>query len=105
MAWVKVAQAADIPVGSMRRVTVGEDDIAVYHLEDGFYATSDICTHASQSLTEGRLEGHVVACPKHGGKFDVRTGAAVAFPCVYPLQTYPVEVRDGEVWLNYEEYP
>lgn len=102
MAWRKVALAADVPTGGMLRVAVEDDDIALYHLEDGFYATSDVCTHASESLTTGALVGHIVACPKHGGKFDVRTGQATAFPCVIPLQTYDVEVREGEVWLDYD---
>ncbi|MBX5435670.1 MAG: non-heme iron oxygenase ferredoxin subunit [Alicyclobacillaceae bacterium] len=104
MAWIKVAAVADVPPGTMKQVTVNEDEIAVYHAEDGFYATSDVCTHASESLSRGRLLGHVVACPKHGGKFDIRTGEAVAPPCVIPLQTYPVEVRGDEVWIDYEEW-
>lgn len=103
MAWIKVAQVDDIAIGEMMQIPLDEDDLALYRLEDGFYATSDICTHAAQSLSAGTLQGHVVACPKHGGKFDVRTGQAVAFPCVMPVQTYDVEIRDGAVWLDYEE--
>ena len=102
MGWVKVARVSDVPVGSMVQVTVDEEDIALYHLEEGFYATSDVCTHAGESLTQGTLSGHIVACPKHGGKFDVCTGAATAFPCVTPVQTFSVEVREDEVWLNYD---
>ncbi|WAH35817.1 non-heme iron oxygenase ferredoxin subunit [Alicyclobacillus dauci] len=103
VAWVKVATASALAVGEMMQVEVEDEDIAVYHLEDGFYATSDVCTHASQSLSHGTLSGHIVACPKHGGKFDVRTGQATAFPCVIPLSTFDVEVRGDEVWLNYED--
>jgi 3-phenylpropionate/trans-cinnamate dioxygenase ferredoxin component len=101
MAWIKVANVTDVPVGHMLYVDLEDDPVAIYHAEDGFYATSDTCTHAAESLSQGRLDGHIVACPKHGGKFDIRTGAAVAFPCVYALQTYPVEVRDGEVWIDF----
>jgi nitrite reductase/ring-hydroxylating ferredoxin subunit len=102
MTWHKVASAADIPVGGMHKIELEEDDIALYHLESGWFATSDICTHASQSLTSGTLNGCIVACPKHGGKFDVTTGAAVAFPCVIPLETYDVEQRGEDVWVEYE---
>lgn len=101
MSWVKVALIDELPVGSMKQVIVEEEEVAVYHLEDGFYATSDICTHASEFLTNGSISANVVACPKHGGKFDIRTGKAVAFPCVIPLQTYDVEVRGAEVWLDF----
>lgn len=103
VAWMKVANVSDVEVGAMMQVTVGDDDLALYHLEGGFYATSDVCTHASKSLTEGTLSEHIIACPRHGGKFDVRTGVATAFPCVIPLQTYDVEVRNSEIWLDYEE--
>ncbi|SIS78973.1 non-heme iron oxygenase ferredoxin subunit [Alicyclobacillus vulcanalis] len=102
MAWIKVADVAEIGVGEMKRVELPYDDVAIYHAEDGFYATSDVCTHAAQSLTEGRLEGHIVHCPRHGGKFDIRTGEPKSLPCVIPLQTYPVEVRGGEVWIDDE---
>ncbi|MCY0887534.1 MAG: non-heme iron oxygenase ferredoxin subunit [Alicyclobacillaceae bacterium] len=100
MAMEKIAKLEDIPEGTMQHVEVGLEDVAIYHTSDGVYATSDVCTHASEQLSRGRLDGCIVACPKHGGKFDVRTGAAVAFPCVIPLQTFPVEIRDGMVYVD-----
>ncbi|MFB5190358.1 non-heme iron oxygenase ferredoxin subunit [Alicyclobacillus fastidiosus] len=102
MAWIKVANASDVAVGAMIQLELEDDDLALYHLEDGFYATSDVCTHAAQPLSSGTLDGHIVACPRHGGKFDVRTGQPAAFPCVIPLTTYDVEVRGDEVWVDYE---
>ncbi|MCL6515712.1 non-heme iron oxygenase ferredoxin subunit [Alicyclobacillus sp.] len=100
MAWVKVARVDEVPLGRMVKVTVDEDDIAVYHTEEGIFATSDVCTHATASLSSGKLDGCIVTCPKHGGKFDVRTGAAVTLPCVFPVETFPVEVRGDEIWLD-----
>lgn len=102
MAWLKVGNAADVPVGGMFKIELEEDDIAVYHLQEGWCATSDICTHASESLTEGKLDGNIVSCPRHGGKFDVTTGEAVRFPCTIPLQKYDIEVRGDEIWVDYE---
>lgn len=103
LAWVKAASVSEVPVGSMKQLAFDEEDLALHHAEDGFYVTSDICTHAAMNLSEGTLAGHVVACPRHGGKFDVRTGEAVAFPCVIPLATYPVEVRGEDVYVDYDE--
>lgn len=85
----------------MLRVVMADDDIALYHTAEGFFATSDICSHGGESLTMGRLKGCIVQCPKHGGKFDVTTGQPTAFPCVYAVQTYAVEVRDDDLWLDY----
>lgn len=103
MSWIKAATVDEVPVGSMKQLVFDEEDLALYHVEDGFYASSDLCTHAAMNLSEGALEGHVVACPRHGGKFDVRTGEAVAFPCVMPLKTYAVEVRGEDVFVDYDE--
>ncbi|WP_067931913.1 Rieske (2Fe-2S) protein [Alicyclobacillus kakegawensis] len=102
MSWIKVAGAAQIPTGHMMRVQVEDEDIALYHLDDGWYATSAICTHAYADLTTGRLQDAVVTCPKHGGQFNVKTGAAVKFPCVVALATYPVEVRGEDVFIDFE---
>lgn len=101
MGWTKVSMVAEVPVGEMTQVTVEEDDIALYHTDEGWFATSDVCTHASATLTEGTLDGCIIMCPKHGGKFDVRTGSPAAFPCVRPVESFPVEVRGEEVWLDY----
>ncbi|QQE80289.1 non-heme iron oxygenase ferredoxin subunit [Alicyclobacillus sp. SO9] len=104
MSWTKVASAAEVAKGSMRNVEIDDEYIGVYHtMEDEWYATSNICTHAGETLTDGTLEGCVVQCPKHGGQFDVSTGAAVKFPCVMPVETYQIEIRDGEVYIDFEE--
>lgn len=86
----------------MVQVMVEDEPIAVYHTPEGFYATSDICTHASQSLTLGKLTDCIVACPKHGGKFDVRSGEAVAMPCVIAVETYPVDIRGADIYIEFE---
>jgi len=103
VAYVKVAAVEDVSPGQMKRVEIEDEPIALYHTGDGqWFATSDVCTHAGESLTSGTLESCVVACPQHGGKFDVRSGAAVAMPCVVAVETYPVEIRGGDVFLDFE---
>ena len=85
------------------QVEVDGEDVALYHTSDNqWYATSDVCTHGEQSLASGSLNGRIVACPKHGGKFDITTGNAVALPCVVPVETYPVQVRGNEVYVDFD---
>lgn len=75
--------------------------VAIYHVDGQVYATDDRCTHGNASLAdEGSLDGCIVECGLHLGAFDVRTGQAVAAPCTQALKIYPVEVRDGQVWLS-----
>ena len=78
--------------------------VAIYHVDGGFYASDDNCTHGNASLSEdGTLEGCVIECGLHFGSFDVRTGAVLAAPCTRPLRTYPVQICDGAVWLDVGE--
>ena len=78
--------------------------VAIYHVDGGFYASDDNCTHGNASLSEdGTLEGCVIECGLHFGSFDVRTGAVVGAPCTRPLRTYPVRISGGAVWLDLGE--
>ena len=73
--------------------------VAVFRLEDGFFATDDTCTHAQSSLAEGYIEDGTVECEFHFAKFDIRTGQALTPPAVIPLATYPVATRGGIVYV------
>jgi nitrite reductase/ring-hydroxylating ferredoxin subunit len=72
--------AAELPEGSMRRVTRGELDVLVAHTPDGIVAVDDRCPHMSAPLSIGTLDGCVVACPLHEGLFDLRSGEPVRMP-------------------------
>lgn len=69
-----VLDAAELPPGAMRRVSIGDLDVLLAHLPDGIVATDDRCPHMSAPLSIGSLEGCVVACPLHEGRFDLSTG-------------------------------
>jgi nitrite reductase/ring-hydroxylating ferredoxin subunit len=75
-----VLAADELPEGSMRRVTRGDLDILVAHTPAGFVAVEDRCPHMSAPLSLGRLEGCVVACPLHDGRFDLASGDPVQMP-------------------------
>lgn len=72
--------AADLPPGSMRRVTRGDLDILIANTPQGIVAIDDRCPHMSAPLSIGTLDGCVVACPLHEGRFDLCTGAVVKMP-------------------------
>jgi nitrite reductase (NADH) small subunit len=91
-----VARVEDLPPGSARLVQDGEAEIAVFHCDDGYYATQAHCLHLGGPLARGRLEGCVLTCPWHGWQYDVRTGEN-EFDRALRLETYEVVVEDGEV--------
>lgn len=97
MALVKVADVNDIPAGTCKKVIVKRQPIAVFNLNGEFYAIHDTCTHADASLSEGPVvDGCKVACPLHGALFDIKTGDALTFPAVTPVETFKVTL-DGTV--------
>jgi nitrite reductase/ring-hydroxylating ferredoxin subunit len=99
--WITVASAADIPLGSRRVLRLEDQPIAVFHLEEGWYAIDDVCTHDGGPVAEGRLKGCIIECPRHGATFDVRTGTALTFPAVSPVATYAVRVVGDDVQVEW----
>ncbi|MGH2477152.1 MAG: Rieske (2Fe-2S) protein [Candidatus Limnocylindrales bacterium] len=75
-----VLATADLPVGTMRRVTHGDLDVLLVNTERGVFATDDRCPHMSAPLSIGELDGCLVACPLHEGRFDLATGDTVRMP-------------------------
>jgi nitrite reductase/ring-hydroxylating ferredoxin subunit len=93
---VRVAKASEIPVGSAKVVVVLGHPVAVFRLEDAFYAVSNVCLHRGGPVGEGTLEGPVVTCPLHGWEYDVRTGKNVANPAAR-LRAYVVRIDGDDV--------
>jgi nitrite reductase/ring-hydroxylating ferredoxin subunit len=98
--WHKVANAADVPGGGALQVSVGNELIAVYNLEGRFYATADICTHRYALLSDGFIEGDTIECPLHQAVFHIPTGKVLSEPAYDDLKTYPVQVKDGAIYVG-----
>jgi Na+-transporting NADH:ubiquinone oxidoreductase subunit F len=89
---------SSLSVGDVRRIDHEGNTYALYRLgENDFALTDGLCTHGQTHLADGHLEGCVIECPKHNGRFDVRTGEALRRPPILPLCTYVVEVKGGRV--------
>ena len=98
---VRLIDAADIPDGEGRAVTVdGLERIAVFNVGGAYFVTQDTCSHAKASLSEGWLEGFEVCCPVHDGRFDIRSGKPLCFPVTDPIATFASEIRAGEIWAD-----
>lgn len=102
MGFVTVARVGEIPVGGMKLARMYDTTIAVFRLDDGYWAIEDVCTHDGGPVAEGTLAGSVIECPRHGATFDVRTGAALTFPATQPVPTYPVRVLGDEIQVSME---
>jgi 3-phenylpropionate/trans-cinnamate dioxygenase ferredoxin subunit len=78
--FVAALPLADLPPGGMRRVSVADLDILVAHTSLGIVAVDDRCPHMAAPLSIGELDGCVVACPLHSGRFDLGSGDPVQMP-------------------------
>ncbi len=79
-AYEPLARLDELPAGALLRVTRGDLDVLLAHTPAGICATDDRCPHMSAPLSQGELEGCVVACPLHSGRFDLASGDVVRFP-------------------------
>jgi 3-phenylpropionate/trans-cinnamate dioxygenase ferredoxin subunit len=96
----RVAATGDVPEGQVRVVSAGNRSIALCNVGGTFYALDNLCTHDNGPLGEGRLAGETVECPRHGARFDVKTGSVRALPAVRPIKTYPVQIEGEEVLVD-----
>ena len=82
------------------RFDMDDRTYAVYNTEAGFFATDGLCTHEDQHLADGLVIDDVIECPLHQGRFHIPTGKATSAPVCIDLQTYPVQVIDGEIFIK-----
>lgn len=96
-----VCAEGEIPEGGHRLVDVGGGiEVAVFFCTGEYYAIEDICTHDDGPLAEGEVEGCQVICPRHGARFDLRTGEALTLPAYRPVETFVVRRADGRVLIE-----
>lgn len=100
--FVAVAKVSEIPEGGVRVVEANGTGVALCKVEGKIYAVEDLCTHDDGPLGEGKLCGHAIECPRHGARFDVRTGAVLRMPAAYPVRTFPVKVEGEQVLVAVE---
>lgn len=98
---IRVCSTEDVPKGTVVSADVGGTPVAIVHAEDdNFYAIYDECSHEQIALSEGEVDGCTLECWLHGSRFDLRSGEPTGLPATVPVQVYPVEVHDGDIYLN-----
>ncbi|WP_426688078.1 non-heme iron oxygenase ferredoxin subunit [Rhodanobacter ginsengiterrae] len=98
--WVKVGTRSEFLPGEYKVVWDGDTPIAVYNIDGALYAVEDTCTHDGGDLAGGEVFGFEVECPRHGARFDLRTGAVTKPPAYEPIASFPVREADGVIWTR-----
>ena len=101
--FTRVCKTSDIPDPGKAVFEIEDRFVVVFHLDGEFYALDDRCTHDGGPLGEGDIEGFQIICPRHGARFDIRTGLALTMPAVRATPAHEVKVADEEVWVRVRE--
>lgn len=99
----KAATTDEVPPGGKKLVEIDGRAVALFNVEGRFYAIDDVCTHDGGPLAEGRLEGDEIECPRHGARFNVKTGAALTMPAFEPVATHEVKVDGSDILVKLSE--
>lgn len=95
--YTKISPTSDIPIGSRKRIVLGENRITIFNIDGEFFAINDVCPHKKTApLVRGALDGHGIKCPNHGYRFDLKTGECDK-GSVFNTRVYPLKVEDEEI--------
>jgi len=98
--WIEVCPLEDIDDEDVVRFDHGGRTYAVYRFQDKVWASDGWCTHEQAHLADGLLMEHVIECPKHNGRFDIRDGHALGAPVCVNLKTFPARIEAGVVHIQ-----
>jgi 3-phenylpropionate/trans-cinnamate dioxygenase ferredoxin component len=98
--FVKVARVGELAAGEKMIVEVDGVLMVLINLDGEYFAIEDVCTHDGGPLGEGPLEDGEIICPRHGARFDVRTGDALTLPAFEPVPTYEVRVQGDDILIE-----
>jgi len=103
LSFISVCLEEELPPGERLFLEIDDKSIVLFNLAGDYYAIADICTHDDGPLGEGEVEGHQIICPRHGARFDIRTGEVLALPAIQDVPAYPVRLVDGmiEIGIKY----
>ena len=98
---IRVAGRDEIPVNGRKIVEINMTVVAIFNLNGEFFAIEDRCTHDDGPLAEGELvNGCQLRCPRHGARFDIRTGEALSMPAYEPTRTFAVQLNGDDIFVE-----
>jgi 3-phenylpropionate/trans-cinnamate dioxygenase ferredoxin subunit len=98
--FIAIGSADELKNGDRLFVEIDEEPIVVFNIAGQYYAVGDVCSHDDGPVGDGELEGFEVICPRHGARFDVRSGKVLSLPAIVDIPAYPVRVVDGQIELG-----
>jgi 3-phenylpropionate/trans-cinnamate dioxygenase ferredoxin component len=98
--FLQIAPAGELPEGERMFIEVEGRSIVIFNLAGKLYAIGDVCSHDNGPVGDGEIEEHEIICPRHGARFDIRTGKATSLPAVVDIPSYPVRVEGDMIEIG-----
>jgi 3-phenylpropionate/trans-cinnamate dioxygenase ferredoxin subunit len=98
--FIAVAKEVEVADGERFFVEIDDRPIVVFRIAGEYFAIGDVCSHDGGPLGDGELEDCTVICPRHGARFDIRTGKVLSLPAFVDIPAYPVRVVDGVIEIG-----
>ncbi len=98
-----VARLSELEESKPLCVEVDDQFVVLIRIGDDVFCIDDVCTHDGGPLGEGQVENHCIICPRHGAKFDVRTGAAICLPATEPTRVHQVQIDGDQILVKLSE--
>jgi len=98
--FISIAGVEDLNNGDRLFVEIDELSIVIFNIAGGIYAIADTCSHDDGPLGDGELEDMEIICPRHGARFDIRSGKVLSLPAIMDIPAYPVKVVNGEIQVG-----
>ncbi len=98
--FVEIVPQDQLPPGERLFIEVGGKSIVIFNLAGSYFAIGDVCTHDSGPVGDGDIEGNEIICPRHGARFNIRTGQVTSLPATVDIPAYPMRVVNGMIELG-----
>ena len=98
--WERIAGADELAPGGRKSVVVDELPALLLRIGDEYFCIEDTCTHDGQAMTDGPVQDHEITCPRHGARFDIRTGKALCMPATEPVETFELDIREDGIFAR-----
>lgn len=98
--FIEITNVEELPVNERMFIEYNGEPIVILNLDGSLFAIGDVCTHDGSPLGDGEVLGTEIICPRHGARFDLRSGKATRAPAFQDIPTYPVKIEKGKILLG-----
>jgi 3-phenylpropionate/trans-cinnamate dioxygenase ferredoxin subunit len=98
--YVSIGSVSEVKDGGRLFIEIDGKPIVIINLGEQYYAIADVCSHDDGPVGEGTLEGYEIICPRHGARFDIRTGKVLALPAFVDIPAYAVRIVGDQIEIG-----